>query len=608
MAQTRSGLDDLPVPGGAAGSVGRSPGTAGSTPSPRARPPAYSGTIPLPRPPRRALVGGQPGMGPVAWERSPGRTSGRASAVRVRFAAEARPCYIVRQRPGQRRRRRAGLASAGSASILMRANQPSCLRLAFEATCPRLRLVLPAVRGRGGAVPARDHPAAARPVRLRDRHLPAAAVLPAWSRHRASPSSASASAPRWTSSSTWPRRRCGRCGWAGSTSLHAVMVSGGAFSRPRYLKARRLRRCSRSRTATARSTSGATWDRSSPTYAPLHRRFDRVHAISSFLAERAVRYGVPPAAITVVPNGCDPHLFDEPPSEAAQAALRRDLGLDGARVVVSVSRLVLKNGLDRLLRPSPVLPEVPDAALLLVGEGEDRAALERLAGSLGIAAACALRERSPTTTCALPAPGRGLRAAVAERRTGHRVPRGDGVRPARRRHADRRDPGVPVDGRTGLFCDPERPETIAEAVVRLMRDRTLAARWRGPAARSCRALPLGGGCGEDRRDLRRPSPAIRGRAGRRGSRAAGTPRRGRPPARPPPRLRRLPTTTRTPAAKRDGRDRCPRRLGAQHPAARQRGHPRLRVAGGEYHVAPRVRAAPTPPAPASRPAPAPARR
>jgi glycosyltransferase involved in cell wall biosynthesis len=46
--------------------------------------------------------------------------------------------------------------------------------------------------------------------------------------------------------------------------------------------------------------------------------------------------------------------------------------------------------------------------------------------------------------------------------------------------------GIPdflVEGRTGLFCDPARPETIAAAILRLLRDPALA-RTLGSAGRA----------------------------------------------------------------------------------------------------------------------------
>lgn len=69
------------------------------------------------------------------------------------------------------------------------------------------------------------------------------------------------------------------------------------------------------------------------------------------------------------------------------AEVRYRLGLDvDTPVVVCVGRMVRRKGQDTLVRAWPrVLAEVPDARLLLVGDGPYRRAVERLANRLGIA-------------------------------------------------------------------------------------------------------------------------------------------------------------------------------------------------------------------------------
>src|SRR6185503_1333769 len=147
--------------------------------------------------------------------------------------------------------------------------------------------------------------------------------------------------------------------------------------------------------------------------------------------------------------------------------LARALALEGARGVVSVSRLVLKNGLDRLLQAFPaVLREVPNAALLLVGEGEDRPMLEGTADALGIAARVRFAGAVPHARIAdYLRLSEGLGSAFLEAMACG-VPivgtRAGGI------------PDFLEEGRTGLFCDPDRPDTIAAALVRLLREPQLA--------------------------------------------------------------------------------------------------------------------------------------
>jgi phosphatidylinositol alpha-1,6-mannosyltransferase len=68
------------------------------------------------------------------------------------------------------------------------------------------------------------------------------------------------------------------------------------------------------------------------------------------------------------------------------ASMRTTLRLDGRPVVVCVSRLVARKGQDVLIRALPAIKRrVPDAALLIVGDGSYRRTLERLAQSEGVA-------------------------------------------------------------------------------------------------------------------------------------------------------------------------------------------------------------------------------
>jgi phosphatidylinositol alpha-1,6-mannosyltransferase len=66
-------------------------------------------------------------------------------------------------------------------------------------------------------------------------------------------------------------------------------------------------------------------------------------------------------------------------TEVDATSLRQSLGLSEKKVIVSVGRLVHRKGQDFLIESMPqILTQVPDAHLLLVGQGPYRAHLEKL--------------------------------------------------------------------------------------------------------------------------------------------------------------------------------------------------------------------------------------
>lgn len=77
-------------------------------------------------------------------------------------------------------------------------------------------------------------------------------------------------------------------------------------------------------------------------------------------------------------------------------AVRERHGLLGRPVVVCVSRMVPRKGQDILVRALPAIKErVPGAALLLVGDGPHRRAVEKLVAKLGLGADVVLTGRVP---------------------------------------------------------------------------------------------------------------------------------------------------------------------------------------------------------------------
>ncbi len=129
-------------------------------------------------------------------------------------------------------------------------------------------------------------------------------------------------------------------------------------------------------------THGAeVWQALVPGFAQPFRRAmagaSEVTAITRYTARR-LRSAVPPSVpLTLLPPAVDPERF-RPDVDGSR--VRDGFDLQGARIVLCVSRLVPRKGQDTLIEAMPVVRELcPDAVLLLAGGGEYRQRLEQLA-------------------------------------------------------------------------------------------------------------------------------------------------------------------------------------------------------------------------------------
>ncbi len=95
-------------------------------------------------------------------------------------------------------------------------------------------------------------------------------------------------------------------------------------------------------------------------------------------------YGFPALRIRTVYNGIDADLFS--PCDKGQATLRAQLGIRGEKkIILALARLEKDKGVQNAIAVMPRVLEKYSACLVVVGDGDYRAALESLARKLGVA-------------------------------------------------------------------------------------------------------------------------------------------------------------------------------------------------------------------------------
>ncbi|HWR00032.1 MAG TPA: glycosyltransferase family 4 protein [Candidatus Methylomirabilis sp.] len=211
----------------------------------------------------------------------------------------------------------------------------------------------------------------------------------------------------------------------------------------------------------------------------LHRkvfeRADAVQAISRFLAEWSVKMGFR-GTPDVVPNGVDIVRFTSRITDDERGELRTCYGFAETDVVlVTASRLSLKNGIDDLIRSFVKLPA--SYKLLIAGDGEDRQKLEVLTEQKGLVSRVVFlgSKSHHELPGILQASDIFVRASLSE---------GLGNSFLEAMAAGIPVIGTPVggipdfltDGETGVFCQPRDPDSIVTAVLRIQNDPALRSR------------------------------------------------------------------------------------------------------------------------------------
>jgi PEP-CTERM/exosortase A-associated glycosyltransferase len=132
---------------------------------------------------------------------------------------------------------------------------------------------------------------------------------------------------------------------------------------------------------------GTTWEGSARYRATraletfVFKRVDRVVVIGAGMRAELARRGVDAARVTIVPNGVDTERFSPMPRDRELAL---SLGLDARPVLGFIGSFYHYEGLRFLIGALPELRRrLPGARVLLVGGGEEDAALRTLAATYG---------------------------------------------------------------------------------------------------------------------------------------------------------------------------------------------------------------------------------
>ena len=124
------------------------------------------------------------------------------------------------------------------------------------------------------------------------------------------------------------------------------------------------------------------------------RNVDHVTTICEGLRDEIVARGVPAERVTVIPNAVDTSAFAF--GTKPDAALRRELGLDGATVIGFAGSFYGYEGLDLLIDAvARIAPSRPDLRVLLVGGGPQEQALRAQVAARGLDAIVRFTGRVP---------------------------------------------------------------------------------------------------------------------------------------------------------------------------------------------------------------------
>ena len=210
----------------------------------------------------------------------------------------------------------------------------------------------------------------------------------------------------------------------------------------------------------------------------VYRRADALVGVTESICQTLVRRGVPAEKVSHIPNGTDTELFS-PREERAPA--RTGLGLNGEFAVVYAGTIGLAQGLDIVLDTAKLLRGTPDVRFVLVGDGVEKPKLLERVRRERITNVTFVDRRPRSEMPAL------LNAADVVLVTLRKQPLFEGALPSKTSEAMAcgRPVVMTIAGEAaamleragaGLAVEPESPQALADAVLKVKQEPELAAR------------------------------------------------------------------------------------------------------------------------------------
>ena len=215
---------------------------------------------------------------------------------------------------------------------------------------------------------------------------------------------------------------------------------------------------------------------------PLKRlvlgRASTLFTYSNYTKRWPMAFGVDEKKIVLVPGGTDPERFQ---SVRNRGEIARRYGLEGKKVLLTVARLAPHKGLDTVISLMPeLIKKIPNLVYVIVGTGRQESALRDMARRLNLEGYVLFtgpkpREELPGlySVCdvfvmvskEIPGDVEGFGMVFLEANACGRPVIGG------------KSGGIPeavLHGQTGLLVDPNNPEEIIGAIVKLLTDDSLA--------------------------------------------------------------------------------------------------------------------------------------